>query len=81
MFMFASPSYIELPHNIKIPFASLNYQDEYRCIKQSVKKAKVEVTVHMVHGTFFNLRETLEKQRPGAIHFSGHGLTKEQIRE
>jgi hypothetical protein len=78
--MFASPSYLKLQSGkveTKIPFAQLKYQDEYRCIKDSVKKAKVEVVVHKVHGTFFNLRETLEKQRPGAIHFSGHGLTKE----
>lgn len=46
-----------------------------------MKKARKEIIVHKVHGTFANLQDILERQRPGAIHFSGHGVTKEEIRE
>jgi len=34
-----------------------------------------------VHGTVENFREVLERERPGAIHFSGHGLSADQIRQ
>ena len=34
-----------------------------------------------VHGTVKNFREVLERERPGAIHFSGHGLSADQIRQ
>ena len=37
--------------------------------------------LHKVHGTPEKFAEMLEKQRPGAIHFSGHGVTAEQIRK
>ena len=37
--------------------------------------------MHKVHGTFENFREVLERERPGAIHFSGHGLSAEEIRQ
>ena len=50
-------------------------------IIKSVKKAKVEVTVNKVHATVFNFREMLEIERQGAIHFSGHGVTRDEIRE
>ena len=50
-------------------------------IKESLKAAKKEITVHKVHGTQYNFDTVLDKQRPGAIHFSGHGLTAAQIRQ
>lgn len=34
-----------------------------------------------MHGTVENFREVLERERPGAIHFSGHGLSADQIRQ
>ena len=34
-----------------------------------------------MHGTVKNFREVLERERPGAIHFSGHGLSADQIRQ
>jgi hypothetical protein len=46
-----------------------------------VKKARKEIVVHKIHGTFENLCDILERQRPGAIHFSGHGVTREMIRD
>ena len=54
VFMFASPSHLSLTsrgteHNI--PFDPLSYRKEYRLIKESLKKAKKEITVHKVHGT------------------------------
>ena len=36
--------------------------------------------MHKIHGTEFNLRRIFIDQRPGAIHFSGHGITAEEIR-
>ena len=82
--MFASPSYIpvvSLGTEKKIPFPALQYQEEYQLIKDTLRKEKKEVILHKVHGTPEKFAEMLEKQRPGAIHFSGHGVTAEQIRK
>jgi hypothetical protein len=84
VFMFASPSHLLISTQStthQVPFDPLSYRKEYRLIKDSLKRAKKEITVHKVHGTQFNFSEVLEKQRPGAIHFSGHGVTAEQIRK
>jgi len=35
--------------------------------------------VNKVHGTVHNFGTMLETEKPGAIHFSGHGVTKEEI--
>ena len=83
VFMFASPSYIPLEGgslDIHIKMAPLKHREEYKYIKESLKKAQKDVTLHKVLGTVYNLREVLEKNRPGAIHFSGHGMTAEEIK-
>ena len=83
VFMFASPAYIPVKHRSgfeRINLDPLSYREEYHRIKQSIKTSKIKITVHKVHGTPENLRQTLHKQRPGAIHFSGHGETAENIR-
>jgi hypothetical protein len=50
-------------------------------IKESVNDAKIELTVHKVHATHINFEnKVLEEIRPGAIHFSGHGVTAQEIR-
>jgi hypothetical protein len=47
-----------------------------------VSEAKIEVTVHKVHATHVNFEcKVLEEIRPGAIHFSGHGMTADEIKE
>jgi len=55
--------------------------EEYRRIKASVEKARVEITVHKTRGTFENLWNLLDREKPGAIHFSGHGLTAAEIKK
>jgi hypothetical protein len=35
-----------------VDFDQLSYQKEYGLIKESLKKAKKEITVHKVHGTY-----------------------------
>jgi hypothetical protein len=83
--MYASPPYrkIESSAGFKksCEFPLLNNREEYRKIKQSLKKAKIELTLHKVHGTVENLRKVLDQERPGIIHFSGHGVTAEQIKK
>jgi len=83
VFMFASPRSMRFSSKAgeeHIPFAKLQYRSEYKLIKDSVSAAKKEVTMHKVHATLFNLQFILEHQRPGAIHFSGHGVTAEIIK-
>ena len=53
--MFASPSYLSLKSmggENNVDFDQLSYQKEYGLIKESLKKAKKEITVHKVHGTY-----------------------------
>jgi len=55
VFMFASPSYLSLKSmggENNVDFDQLSYQKEYGLIKESLKKAKKEITVHKVHGTY-----------------------------
>ena len=62
VFMFASPNYIEVKAiggERKLPFASLKYSEEYRMIKNSIKKSKIEITFHKIHGTEFNFRRMI----------------------
>lgn len=64
VFMFASP-----PHKFlgetkdfekKIqPFAPLNHLEEFRRIKESIKKANIEITVNKIHGTLLNMNKLL----------------------
>jgi hypothetical protein len=81
VFMFASPSYLEIPcsnmENKRVYFPRLDCMEEYKRIKESVIRAKIEISVHKVHGTADNFHKCLDSERPGAIHFSGHGVTAE----
>jgi hypothetical protein len=48
VFFFASPAHLSISSRIgnsKIAFGALNYQEEYRLIRETVKKAKIEITV------------------------------------
>ena len=62
--MFASPPYMLLKNMAgekRIPFATLKYREEYTSIQDSVKKARKEIIVHKIHGTFENLCDILER--------------------
>ena len=53
--MFASPSYLEIQNKTetkKKSFDRLDYMGEYKRIKESVIKAKIEISVHKIHGTY-----------------------------
>ena len=66
-------------------FVSLNYKKEFEIIQKTLNSAKVQVCLHKIHGTLDltqktnNLNLQLEKLKPGALHFSGHGVTAEEI--
>jgi hypothetical protein len=84
VFMFASPSHIVESTKCDkkvLTLDPISHRAEYSLIKESLKKSKKEVTMHKVHGTYVNFSEVLERQRPGAIHFSGHGVSAEKIRK
>ena len=58
VYMFASPPYMLCKNQageMRIPFAPLRYREEYISIQDSVKKARKEIVVHKVHGTFAHL--------------------------
>jgi hypothetical protein len=60
VFMFTSPSHMEhvtFPNKVdkSITFEPLNYQHEYKLIRNSIKKQKIEIKVNKEHGTRFNL--------------------------
>lgn len=77
--MFASPAYMEHATRLgpqRSAFDRLQNKEEYKLIKESVSHAQIELTVHKVHATHINFEnKVLEEIRPGAIHFSGHGVT------
>lgn len=84
-FLFASPPYIPIRfgmgQELKITYDPLNYNEEYRLIRETVKKAQVEITVSKQHATKTNFSNMLKNEHPNAIHFSGHGVTAEMIRK
>ena len=54
VFMFASPSYMvhkTRAKDIKTPWARLQYLKEWKTIKKSISKSKIDINVHKVHGT------------------------------
>ena len=62
--MFASPPHILYKNQAgeeRVTFAPLQYREEYTRIKESVKKARKEITVHKVHGSLANLQDILER--------------------
>jgi len=84
MFMFASPNYIVYKHlrstiTSKRSFENLNYNDEFTNIQKRLKQARVQIELHKTHGTIANLKMQLDKLKPRALHFSGHGVTAEHI--
>jgi len=85
VFMFASPAYLEIPllnmDSKKVKYPRLDCTEEYKRIKDSVIKAKIEITVTKLHGTPSNFQKCLTDDRPGAIHFSGHGVTADEIKK
>jgi len=83
VFLFASPPYVAplakvTKYGFKTPYPLLSYQEEYRRIRESVKKAKIEITVQKIHATKDTIGRVFRNDKPGAIHFSGHGITNEE---
>ena len=57
--MFASPTYVEIrsPRNIsnkKVSFDRLEFTEEFKRIKESIVKSKIEISVHKIQGTKYN---------------------------
>ena len=83
-FIFSSPAYLELKgeySSMKKMFAPLSYTEEYDLIKETLVSSKKEINVIKMHGTTFNFDKLLAQDLPGAIHFSGHGLTADEIKK
>lgn len=89
VFLFASPNFKEYSaggSRTRIPFDRLEHEEEFRLLRESVIKSEMEINIHKVHGTLFNLQEAFSTTVEGeskvrGIHFSGHGVTKEYIEE
>jgi len=79
--MFASPPYKAEKEYVIHSFTPLDHKQEFRCIQESINKAKIEITVNKIHGTRANITNMLTQNRPGALHFSGHVLSKDEIKK
>ena len=85
VFIFASPPHCILKKTIsticKTDFPKLSNEKEFKMIENSVKKANVEIKVTKMLGTKKSLINLFKDERPGALHFSGHGVTRQFIKE
>ena len=61
VFLFANPSYVGVGGKEKIKFESVAHQKQFQTIRLSLERAQIEITVHKVHATPFNFRNSFEQ--------------------
>ena len=82
MFMFSNPMFAEYKcpsKTIRNKIPRLNFKSEFAKLKSSVLKSGMEINLYKEWGTFENFETFLNKQKPSALHISGHGFLASYI--